>query len=62
MHPLSNVLTAIMLTMFVLSCFRHSLLTEAGKYFDKDTGVLQAPMVIRVADQVGTTLLKTSVE
>ncbi len=25
---------------------------EAGKYFDPETGVLQAPMIITVADQV----------
>lgn len=33
-------------------CFRKSLFEEAGKYFDKETGVLEAPMIIRVADQV----------
>ncbi|XP_006819212.1 cilia- and flagella-associated protein 74-like [Saccoglossus kowalevskii] len=30
---------------------RHSLIEEGGKYFDKETGVLEAPMTIRVADQ-----------
>ncbi|XP_033763578.1 cilia- and flagella-associated protein 74-like isoform X1 [Pecten maximus] len=30
---------------------RQSLFEEAGKYFDKETGVLEAPMTIRVADQ-----------
>ncbi|XP_062567014.1 cilia- and flagella-associated protein 74-like isoform X2 [Saccostrea cucullata] len=30
---------------------RKSLFEEAGKYFDKETGVLEAPMIIRVADQ-----------
>ncbi|XP_052759795.1 cilia- and flagella-associated protein 74-like isoform X2 [Mya arenaria] len=30
---------------------RASLFEEGGKYFDKDTGVLEAPMTIRVADQ-----------
>ncbi|XP_071146387.1 cilia- and flagella-associated protein 74-like isoform X1 [Mytilus edulis] len=30
---------------------RKSLFQEAGKYFDKETGVLEAPMIIRVADQ-----------
>lgn len=35
-------------------CFRKSLFEEAGKYFDKETGVLEAPMIIRVADQVLT--------
>ncbi|KAL3862108.1 hypothetical protein ACJMK2_008101 [Sinanodonta woodiana] len=30
---------------------RHSLFEEAGKYFDKETGVLEAPLIIRVADQ-----------
>ena len=34
-------------------CFcRKSLFEEAGKYFDKETGVLEAPMIIKVADQV----------
>lgn len=32
--------------------FRNSLFEEGGKYFDKETGVLEAPMTIRVADQV----------
>ena len=36
--------------MFLLS-YRHNLFDEAGTYFDKETGVLQAPMTIRVADQ-----------
>ena len=31
---------------------RKSLFEEAGKYFDKETGVLEAPMIIKVADQV----------
>ncbi|KAL8571941.1 hypothetical protein ACOMHN_026153 [Nucella lapillus] len=30
---------------------RKSLFEEAEKYFDRDTGVLEAPMIIRVADQ-----------
>ncbi|KAK7476539.1 hypothetical protein BaRGS_00032219 [Batillaria attramentaria] len=30
---------------------RQSLFEEAVKYFDRDTGVLEAPMIIRVADQ-----------
>ena len=30
---------------------RKRLATEAGQYFDAETGVLQAPMTIRVADQ-----------
>uniref|UniRef100_A0A4W2HR74 Cilia and flagella associated protein 74 n=1 Tax=Bos indicus x Bos taurus TaxID=30522 RepID=A0A4W2HR74_BOBOX len=30
---------------------RHSLPEDAGKYFDKETRVLEAPMTIRVADQ-----------
>ncbi|XP_070561828.1 cilia- and flagella-associated protein 74-like isoform X2 [Ptychodera flava] len=30
---------------------RHSLIEEGGRYFDKETGVLEAPMTIRVADQ-----------
>ncbi|KAL5014796.1 hypothetical protein ScPMuIL_009066 [Solemya velum] len=30
---------------------RMNLSEEAGKYFDKHTGVLEAPMIIRVADQ-----------
>ncbi|XP_035828407.1 cilia- and flagella-associated protein 74 [Aplysia californica] len=30
---------------------RKSLFEEAAKYFDKETGVLEAPMTIRVADQ-----------
>ncbi|XP_046572911.1 LOW QUALITY PROTEIN: cilia- and flagella-associated protein 74-like [Haliotis rubra] len=30
---------------------RKSLFEEAGKYFDKETGVLEAPLLIRVADQ-----------
>ncbi|XP_053379519.1 cilia- and flagella-associated protein 74-like isoform X2 [Mercenaria mercenaria] len=30
---------------------RQSLFEEGGKYFDKETGVLEAPMTIRVADQ-----------
>ena len=34
-----------------VSC-RHSLPEDAGKYFDKETRVLEAPMTIRVADQV----------
>ena len=34
------------------SISRPSLFEEAGKYFDKETGVLEAPMTIRVADQV----------
>jgi hypothetical protein len=33
-------------------CFRHSLATECPTFFDEETGVLEAPMVIRVADQV----------
>ena len=37
--------------------FRKSLVTEAGHYFDAETGVLQAPMTIRVADQVQLSLL-----
>ena len=38
-----------------LVCYSHgrkSLFEEAEKYFDRDTGVLEAPMIIRVADQV----------
>ncbi|KAM4872900.1 cilia- and flagella-associated protein 74 [Thomomys bottae] len=31
---------------------RHSLPEDAGKYFDKDSRVLEAPMTIRVADQI----------
>ena len=31
---------------------RSNLAEEAGKYFDPETGVLQAPLVITVADQV----------
>ena len=31
---------------------RKNLFEEAGEYFDKETGVLEAPMIIRVADQV----------
>ncbi|XP_045659410.1 cilia- and flagella-associated protein 74 [Ursus americanus] len=31
---------------------RHSLPEDAGKYFDKETRVLKAPMTIRVADQI----------
>uniref|UniRef100_A0A8C3WLK7 Cilia and flagella associated protein 74 n=1 Tax=Catagonus wagneri TaxID=51154 RepID=A0A8C3WLK7_9CETA len=31
---------------------RHSLPEDAGKYFDKESRVLEAPMTIRVADQV----------
>ncbi|XP_055275348.1 cilia- and flagella-associated protein 74 [Moschus berezovskii] len=31
---------------------RHSLPEDAGKYFDKETRVLEAPMTIRVADQI----------
>ena len=31
---------------------RQSLFEEAAKYFDPETGVLEAPMTIRVADQV----------
>lgn len=34
-----------------LSC-RHSLPEDAGKYFDKESRVLEAPMTIWVADQV----------
>ncbi|CAH1773330.1 unnamed protein product [Owenia fusiformis] len=30
---------------------RHSLFEDGGKYFDKETGVLEAPMTIRVAGQ-----------
>ncbi|XP_071945764.1 cilia- and flagella-associated protein 74-like isoform X2 [Antedon mediterranea] len=30
---------------------RKSIFDEGGKYFDKETGVLEAPMTIRVADQ-----------
>lgn len=30
---------------------RQNLLEEIGKYFDKETGVLEAPLTIRVADQ-----------
>ncbi|XP_013404073.1 cilia- and flagella-associated protein 74-like, partial [Lingula anatina] len=30
---------------------RSTLFEDAGKYFDKETGVLEAPMTIRVADQ-----------
>lgn len=30
---------------------RKSLYEEAGKFFDKETGVLEAPMIIRVAEQ-----------
>ena len=30
---------------------RKSLYDEAGKYFDRETGVLEAPMTIRVANQ-----------
>lgn len=36
--------------------FRHSLPEDAGKYFDKENRVLEAPMTIRVADQVCTGL------
>lgn len=36
--------------------FRKSLFEEAGQYFDKETGVLEAPMTISVADQVGVIL------
>ena len=32
---------------------------EGSKYFDKETGVLQAPMVITVADQVRTESSRT---
>ena len=32
--------------------FRRSLPEDAGKYFDKESRVLEAPMTIRVADQV----------
>ncbi len=38
--------------LLFLNYSRPSLFEEAGQYFDKDTGVLEAPMVIRVADQV----------
>ncbi|XP_073089125.1 cilia- and flagella-associated protein 74 isoform X2 [Manis javanica] len=31
---------------------RHSLPEDAGKYFDKETRVLEAPVTIRVADQI----------
>ncbi|XP_054439712.1 cilia- and flagella-associated protein 74 [Pteronotus mesoamericanus] len=31
---------------------RHSLPEDAGQYFDKESRVLEAPMVIRVADQI----------
>ncbi|XP_042852208.1 cilia- and flagella-associated protein 74 isoform X1 [Panthera tigris] len=31
---------------------RHSLPEDAGKYFDKESRVLEAPMTIRVADQI----------
>ena len=30
---------------------RHGLEFEAGNFYDKETGVLEAPMVIRVAEQ-----------
>ncbi|XP_077980899.1 cilia- and flagella-associated protein 74-like isoform X2 [Glandiceps talaboti] len=30
---------------------RHTLIEEGGRYFDNETGVLEAPMTIRVADQ-----------
>nr|XP_014348852.1 PREDICTED: cilia- and flagella-associated protein 74 [Latimeria chalumnae] len=30
---------------------RHSLQEDAGKYFDRDTGVLEVPMTVYVADQ-----------
>ncbi|XP_071479048.1 cilia- and flagella-associated protein 74-like, partial [Diadema antillarum] len=30
---------------------RHSLIEEAAEYFDKETGVLEVPTIIRVADQ-----------
>ncbi|XP_038060641.1 cilia- and flagella-associated protein 74-like [Patiria miniata] len=35
---------------------RHSLIEEAGPCFDKETGVLEAPMTIRVADQTAPVL------
>ncbi|XP_071804990.1 cilia- and flagella-associated protein 74-like [Asterias amurensis] len=35
---------------------RHSLLDEAGPCFDKETGVLEAPMTIRVAEQTAPVL------
>ncbi|KAF6107975.1 cilia and flagella associated protein 74 [Phyllostomus discolor] len=31
---------------------RHSLPTDAGRYFDKESRVLEAPMTIRVGDQI----------
>ena len=39
---------------------RRSLFEDAEKYFDRDTGVLEVPMVIRVADQVGDTFVSLS--
>ena len=39
-----------------ISVNRPSLFEEAVKYFDKETGVLEAPMTIRVADQVSCLL------
>ena len=35
---------------------RHTLPEDASTYFNKDTGVLEAPMIIRVADQVRKSL------
>lgn len=40
---------------------RKSLFEEAGKYFDKETGVLEAPLLIRVADQVRDNLYFVSI-
>ena len=34
-----------------MMCDRKSLFEDAGKFFDKETGVLEAPMIITVADQ-----------
>lgn len=31
---------------------RKSLLEDAGSYFDKETGLLEVPITLRVADQV----------
>ena len=38
--------------MISMHCSRKSLFEDAAELFDKKTGVLEAPMIITVADQV----------
>lgn len=49
------------LFFFLTSLYRQSLYADAKSFFSKDTGVLEVPLTVQVADQVGSLILKVRI-